>query len=281
MDHNNPNPLAKHFRQPAIYVTLPSNGFFYNEDVLVMPENKEIPIYPMTALDEIAYRTADALFNGAAIANVIKSCIPAFVDPWKVSTLDLDTLLIAIRIASYGHEMEFNSKCPKCSEINEFGIDLRSIMDRIKTPDFSKPVVNGDIEIHFKPLTYTEQNRNNMLQFQDQKMLEALPDAEIDEAEKLRLLTEAFQSLSELTVNAISDSISMIKAGDDIVVDKEHITEYIKNCESKVFSKVRKKIEEIKKLGEIDPLSITCADCKHQYETPFTMNVANFFESGS
>lgn len=281
MDHNNPNPLAKHFRQPAIYVTLPSNGVYYDENILVMPENKEIPIYPMTALDEIAYRTADALFNGAAIANVIKSCIPAFVDTWQVSTLDLDTLLIAIRIASYGHEMEFTSKCPKCSETNEFGIDLRSIMDRIKTPDFSQPVVNGDIEIHFRPLTYTEQNRNNMLQFQDQKMLEALPDADLDEAEKLRLLTEAFQSLSELTVNAISDSISMIKAGDDIVVDKEHITEYIKNCESKVFSKVRKKIEEIKKLGEIDPLNITCADCKHQYETPFTMNVANFFESGS
>lgn len=281
MDHNNPNPLAKHFRQPAIYVTLPSNGVYYDENILVMPENKEIPIYPMTALDEIAYRTADALFNGAAIANVIKSCIPAFVDTWQVSTLDLDTLLIAIRIASYGHEMEFTSKCPKCSETNEFGIDLRSIMDRIKTPDFSQPVVNGDIEIHFRPLTYKEQNRNNMLQFQDQKMLEALPDADLDEAEKLRLLTEAFQSLSEITVNAISDSISMIRAGDDIVVDKEHITEYIKNCESKIFSKVRKKIEEIKKLGEIDPLNITCADCKHQYETPFTMNVANFFESGS
>jgi len=281
MLNNNPNPLAKHFRQPAIYIKLPSDGAFYDEDIVEMPENGEIPIYPMTALDEISYRTADALFNGAAIASVVKSCIPAFKDAWKVSTLDLDTLLIAIRIASYGHEMEFTSKCPKCSETNEFGIDLRNIMDRIKTPDFSTPVSAGDIEIHFKPLNYKEQNSNNMLQFQDQKMLEALPDADIDEAEKLRLLTEAFQSLSELTVNAISDSISMIKAGDDIVVDKVHITEYIKNCEAKVFSKVRKKIEDIKKIGAIDPLKITCNDCKHEYETPFTMNVANFFESGS
>jgi hypothetical protein len=147
MPSNNPNPLAKHFRQPAIYIKLPSDGAFYDEDILEMPENGEIPIYPMTALDEISYRTADALFNGAAIANVVKSCIPAFKDPWQVSTLDLDTLLIAIRIASYGHEMEFTSKCPKCSEINEFGIDLRNIMDRIKTPDFSTPVSAGDIEI--------------------------------------------------------------------------------------------------------------------------------------
>jgi hypothetical protein len=185
MLNNNSNPLAKHFRQPAIYIKLPSDGAFYDEDIVEMPENGEIPIYPMTALDEISYRTADALFNGAAIASVVKSCIPAFKDAWKISTLDLDTLLIAIRIASYGHEMEFTSKCPKCSESNEFGIDLRNIMDRIKTPDFSTPVSAGDIQIHFKPLNYKEQNSNNMLQFQDQKMLEALPDADIEEAEKL------------------------------------------------------------------------------------------------
>ena len=281
MLNNNPNPLAKHFRQPAIYIKLPSDGVFYDGDILEMPENGEIPIYPMTALDEISYRTADALFNGAAIANVVQSCIPAFKDPWQISTLDLDTLLIAIRIASYGHEMEFTSKCPKCNETNEFGIDLRSIMDRIRTPDFSTPVKSGDIEIHFKPLNYREQNSNNMLQFQDQKMLEALPNADMDEAEKLRLLTEAFSSLSELTINAISDSISMVKTADEVVVDKTHITEYIKNCEAKMFTKIRKKIEDIKQLGEIEPLQITCNDCKHEYKTPFTMNVANFFESGS
>ena len=38
-----------------------------------------------------------------------------------------------------------------------------------------------------------------------------------------------------------------------------------------------KQIEEIKKAAEIDPLHITCNDCKHEYNTPFTMNVVNFF----
>ena len=100
-------------------------------------------MYPMTALDEISYRTADALFNGAAVANVIKSCIPAFKDPWQISTADLDTVLIAIRIASYGHDMEFLSKCPKCEEENEFGLDLRQVMDGIRFADYSEPVRMG------------------------------------------------------------------------------------------------------------------------------------------
>ena len=42
------NPLQKYFRQPAIYVKLPSDGKFYPEGTLEMPVNKEIPIYPMT-----------------------------------------------------------------------------------------------------------------------------------------------------------------------------------------------------------------------------------------
>ena len=273
----NTNPLAKHFRQPAIYIKLPSNGAHNDETSLVPTENGELPVYPMTALDEITYRTADALFNGSAVTNVIKSCIPAFVDPWQVSTADLDTILIAIRIASYGHEMEFTSKCPKCEESNDFGIDLREIMESMTTPDFSTPVTIGDVIIHFKPLSYKEQNDNNTAQFQDQKMLEALPGSDMAEEEKIKLLQQAFNNVSLLTLNAIADSISMIKTGDDVVVDKDYIREYIKNCDMKAFGKIREKITHIKEVAEIKPLHVVCNDCKHEYNTPFTMNVANFF----
>ena len=59
--------------------------------------------------------------------------------------------------------------------------------------------------------------------------------------------------------------------------DKKYIEEYIQNCNSTSFEKIRKKIESIKEASEIKPMTITCADCKQTYETPFTMNVANFF----
>ena len=73
--------LQKHFRQPSIYIKLPSEGVWYDDSIITMPENGEVlPVYPMTALDEITYRTADALFNGEAVVTVIKSCIPLFKD---------------------------------------------------------------------------------------------------------------------------------------------------------------------------------------------------------
>tara|TARA_Y100000389_G_C17409166_1_gene489841 strand:+ start:28 stop:879 length:852 start_codon:yes stop_codon:yes gene_type:complete len=277
MIENNANPLAKHFRQPTIYIKLPSDGAWNDEGTLKSTENGELPVFPMTALDEIAYRTADALFNGSAVADVIKSCMPNILDPWQISTADLDTILVAIRIASYGHEMDFTSKCPKCEESNDFTIDLREIMEKIKMPDFSEPVTIGDITVYFKPLTYKDQNDNNTAQFQDQKMLEALPTSDMPEEEKIAALQQAFNNISLLTLNAIADSISMMKTGDDVVVDKEHIKEYLQNCNNKSFDKIRKKIEQVKLDGEMSPLQIVCNDCKHEYTTPFTLNVANFF----
>ena len=81
----------------------------------------------------ISYRTADALFNGAAVANVIKSCIPAFNDPWQISTSDLDTVLISQYVLQVMvMTWTFLSKCPKCEEENEFALDLRHVMDGIR-----------------------------------------------------------------------------------------------------------------------------------------------------
>jgi hypothetical protein len=271
------NPLAKHFRQPAIYIKLPSNGVWYDDSVIDIPENGEIPVYPMTALDEITYRTADALFNGEAVTTVIKSCVPAFIDAEKISSQDLDTVLVGIRLASFGHEMEFTSKCPECEEQNDLALDLREIMERIKTADFTTPLKFSDVEVYFKPLTLKEQNQNNSEQFEDQKIMESIPTMEGSEEEKLKILQKAFNNISKLTLAAIAKSISMIKSGDDIVVDQKHIEEYIENCPTADFTKIKDKIGTIRETSEMEPLQIACNDCKHEYKTPFTLNVANFF----
>ena len=106
------NPLSNYFRRPSIYIKLPSEGKFYPPGMLDMPPNEEIPVYPMTAIDEISYRTPDALFNGSAVVNVISSCVPNIKDPWAMPSIDLDTVLSAIRIASYGHTLEIETTCP-------------------------------------------------------------------------------------------------------------------------------------------------------------------------
>ena len=139
------NPLKQYFRQPAIYIKLPSQGNNYPAGALTMPPTGELPVYAMTAIDEITYRTPDALYNGQATVNVIQSCIPDIKDGWGIPSADVDTLLVAIRIASYGHEMDFNSQCPACNHESERTLDLRTVLDSIKAPDYSKSLTWGDM----------------------------------------------------------------------------------------------------------------------------------------
>ena len=86
------NPLKQFFRQPALYLKLPSDGQFWEAGSLDLPPNKELPVLPMTAIDEITYRTPDALFNGSAVVNVIQSCIPGIKNAWKTPSVDLTSI---------------------------------------------------------------------------------------------------------------------------------------------------------------------------------------------
>jgi hypothetical protein len=101
---------------------LPSGGN-YPQGVIKPTETGELPVYPMTAIDEIATKTPDALFNGQAVVDIIKSCVPDILDPWRISSADLDSILIAIRAASNGNNMEVNSTCPKCDETAKYEVD--------------------------------------------------------------------------------------------------------------------------------------------------------------
>ena len=121
MDTKPINPLAKHFRRPAIYFKLPSNGRYWPEDSLEMPANGEIPVFPMTNADEITLKTPDALMNGEGMAAMLASCCPSIKDPWVIPSTDINALLVAARIASYGHNMEFETKCPNCGNYNIVG----------------------------------------------------------------------------------------------------------------------------------------------------------------
>ena len=271
------NPLQQYFRQPAIYVKLPSGGKFYPPGTIEMPANKELPVYPMTALDEITQRTADALFNGEATVKTIQSCVPNIKDAWAVPTIDMDTLLIAIRIASYGHELEFESACPSCSNENNYAVDLRILLEQLSAPDYNQTVNYGDIEIFLRPLNYKEQNLAAMEQFEDQKLMEMIPQSDISDKEKIELLSSAYLKLSELTIRSVSESIECIKINNETVTDREHISEFVRNADKKVFDAISKQLASNKLQSELKPLSITCSECGHGYDTPFTMDSATFF----
>jgi hypothetical protein len=275
------NPLKQYFRQPSIYVKLPSQGNNYPAGALTMPPTGELPVYAMTAIDEITYRTPDALYNGQATVNVIQSCVPDIKDGWGIPSSDVDTLLIAIRIASYGHDMDFNTQCPACNHESERTLDLRTVLDSIKSPDYTKSLAWGDMEIYFKPLSYKNLNDNNQMQFENQKLLQMLPDSAVPDSEKMTALSAALRKITDITVSSLAQSIAAVKTPQALVSEPGFIDEFLKNCDRALFNQIRDRIIELKVQSEMQPLKLICTECNHEYEQSITLDMSSFFESAS
>ena len=206
----NNNPLKQYFRRPAIYLKLPSEGKFYPENAIDLPENKELPVYPMTAIDEITSKTPDSLYSGVAISEIIKSCVPNIKDPWSIPTIDLDALLIAIRAATNGNMLDIVSTCPSCNETSSYNINLIGLLSKISVDGYNNNVDLNEMTITFKPITYKSYNKLNLSQFELEKNIRKMNEITSDE-ERLKYSTEMMKQLNDLTMLLVSESIDNIK----------------------------------------------------------------------
>ena len=131
------NPLQKYFRQPKNYMRLPSRGQYYPPGTLDMPVTGELPVYAMTAKDELPFKTPDALMNGQATVDVIQSCVPNIKNAWLMPSIDLDAVLIAIRVATYGESMDVSITVPNTTIKRDYSMDLRRALDDLMLGKFS------------------------------------------------------------------------------------------------------------------------------------------------
>ena len=281
MTKSSNNPLRQFFRQPSIYLKLPSNGQFWAPDSLELPENGEIPIYPMTAIDEISYRTPDALFNGQAVINVVQSCVPAIKDAGKIPSVDLNAILVAIRIASYGHSLDINTTCPECKNEDEFSVDLRMILDSLRCPDYSEQMDQGDLQVKFKPSSYEEQNKSAMEQFERQKFMQQMIQSELSDEERNRIMSESLKQITDLTINLISKSIAAIQAPGVVVTDVEQIKEFLRESDRNLFKQIRDHVIELTQSAQIQPLDVACTECGHKHQQEINLDMTSFFDNAS
>jgi hypothetical protein len=200
MVDNRTNPLTKYFRQPKIYLRLPSKGRYYPAGSLDMPDSGELPVYAMTAKDELMFKTPDALLNGESVVEVIKSCVPNIKDPWKMPSIDSDAILIAIRLATYGEKMGISTMIPGTNEEREFEADLRTMLDRLAEFEYLPYVeINPEITVELRPSTYKEFTQSSIRTFEEQRIFKIINDDTIADQDKLQAFTNSFKKLTDIT----------------------------------------------------------------------------------
>ena len=271
------NPLKQYSRRPSIYFKLPSDGKYYDQSIVDFPSNRELPVYPMTAVDEMTIRTPDALFNGVAVVDLIKSCVPNIKDPWKLNNVDLDAVLIAIRAASGNGKMSIQSQCPACKEGLEYEVNLMPMLSSIKDVDYNEELKIHELAIKFKPLTYTEINNNNLDQFEIQKVLAELENFE-DNEQKQQMMSDAVKKLNDLINKIVVNTIEYIRTPETSVTDKTYITDFLNNCDRETSNTIKEYSVKLRESSEIPPLDIKCSNCQNEYSQKVVLNVTDFFD---
>ena len=277
------NPLKKYFRQPKMYITLPSKGNWYTADALDMPPTGELPVYAMTAKDELSMKTPDALLNGQATVDVIQSCVPNIKNAWAVPSVDIDTILIAIRIATYGENLELTTKLPNTGDERDFVINLSSILADISAQQFESKFTYNEFTFNLKPLSYKEFTDNSIKTFEEQRLFRLVNDTNIPDEEKLSKFNESFRKLTDLTVNTLLKGIHSIEVEGEVVNNPQYIQEFIDNAEKDLFQSILNHLTEQRNKFAIKPFTATTTEedrekgAPEKFEVPITLDQSNFF----
>ena len=282
------NPLSGFMRQPKIYVTLPSKGAYWPANALQIPENGELAVYSMTAKDELAFKTPDALLNGQAVVDVIQSCIPAIKDAWRCPNIDLDLILIAIRIATYGEMMDVSHRVPGTEEDVEHQIDLRNVMDQLSSSQWEEAVeLDGGLTCFMRPLSYKHVTMTGIKAFEAQKLMQAVNDDDMSDEKKLEIFNQSFNKMTNITIDLMAESISSIQTPEAVVKEPAYIKEFLQNADKGVFQHLQEHLNAMRERNGIQPMQITstpeqvAAGAPKTYELPIKIDNSDFFAAGS
>ncbi len=280
----NTNPLAIYMRQPKIYIRLPSNGQFWPEGSLEVSETGEYPVYSMTAKDELALKVPDALMNGQAVVDVIQHCIPNIKNAWACPNLDLDIILIAIRLATYGEMMTTPVKIADLEL--EYQVDLRVVMDDLQRQIQWNSIVpiNDELTVFVKPLTYKNIAHAAVQAFETQKIMDVVNDKTMSDEQKIALFKESFSRMTQVTLGSIIDSIDRIESVHGSTSDPAHIKEFIDNIDKEIYSKIEQHLTALRENNNVKPMRVGVTDEMREkgyvgdtIEIPITFDPSTFF----
>lgn len=268
------NPLVSKLRRiPGETFRLPSKGAFYvNEELHPNVVNGELLVYPMTGYDELLFKSYDAVFQGTAIENVIRRCVPGVLKPMELTTNDIDFLLTCIRKVTYGDTISVRYKCnsEKClknpdAQEHSYDVYLSTFIQK------SKEISESQI----KELTFVLGNifSITLRPIKTRDMLEIRRNLLINETDTTKSLTNAHAN----NIKFVQSTIQNV----DGITDPEIIVEWLKELPANLFAEMIDNFERLNGWGVQFTYSLKCKDCGENINISTPMNPLYFFTKPS
>ncbi len=258
------NPLLKNVRMPGLTFTLPSHGLFYHDQELDSSVvNGKVEVYPMVTLDEIIISTPDKLLSGKALIEVFSRCIPQIKKPEKLLIKDVDFLMAALRIVSFGDTMII-SHTHSCDVNKPISYEV-NITDLVKkavpidpttlNQQYDINLSNGQV-VRLRPLVYQDVIELYQIASMTTQSGDILPD----EAEKI-------------VINGLAALISSV----DEINDRQLIKQWLHALPLKIRKEIDTTARNLAPWGVDFTIDVKCKNCKKPTKLSIAPNPVSFF----
>lgn len=216
----------------------------------ILSTGKGFKFRPYTAGEEqgllLAKESEDVNTIVASVKEVIRSCTFGEVDPDKLSSFDIEWVLLQLRAKAVGEEIEISIPCNHCDKTNDATVNINSIEEPEIIKNYNVVDLGNDLYVVMRPPGFDVLNKLN--------------DPDIN--------------IFSLVAGLITQVIAGDKTIDTDQLNPEEVTAFVKSMNSKSIKKLTDFIKDIPSIEH--KLNIKCMHCLKDNAYTFK-GINNFF----
>jgi hypothetical protein len=275
--------LQKYYRLPGLQINLPSRGKYLPPNSINLTDEGQLNIYPMRLADEMMLKNPDALMSGSAVQSLFESCVPDILTPALISSPDVDVLLLAIRVATYGRSMELETTCPNCEKELAFDCNLPQMLQTIKDCSFDNEArLTSDLLVKVRPFNVADISFMSRKIFEEERRLQQIDMSDdLNEDQRQMQRNMLFKRMSNLQSEMLSHTIMSITTPEGEVTDPAELSAFLANIAAPWVKKIDDIQKEVGQGGLDKTIPVTCEYCQHEWKTAVDFDPTSFFEVSS
>ncbi len=271
---------------PSVTVCLPTGGRWYEDGVLAEgADPMDLPVGVLGILAEQNYRDPLLLLSGEAIPRMLKGVCPSIVEAGALCEIDLEAILLASRLVSYGPKIVITHSCdnavPKteeeiaeekekseeenpvvsptklCNHENKIDIDVNEhilrytlISDEVVAEKLTHTLTKVNQTVHLRPPPYSRAIAMMREGVAREKQVSTLNDIDVEDMvvseEAISRYVTIIDMASESALENMEASIHAISTSDGTLVNgREFIREWLLALPSDEADAIVAKINEM------------------------------------
>ena len=306
------NPLIHQYREKigrTVMVAFPTMGHFYHDGVMRPGTNpEEITVYPLGTEAELLLKDPILMAAGRSVPKMISALVPQVMIPEELSDIDIEVLLIAVRLASYGPDLKIEHVCANPAEQSGVKVCAQTntiIMNLVEHIGKYIPIQNWEAyRMEFDLGEGSKQNvllrrmpyrsvlngvRNSLMA---EGEMEQFKDKNFDQLILSEDSLQAYEKMTELVASTNLDSlmdavvgVEMIRPGQEnttvFTAEKPAmIREWLWNIPSDWVQKLNERvISYSRELSKLNEVQYECPHCKYKNEFQLQLDVNKLFFS--